>query len=362
MDRRTFLTAATGGAAIAVARADDPPEAEAPPKKRMKLGHQGRSSDADLRILSALGVLHICSALPSRKLDDAWSVDGLSKLRERVEKAGVALDMVPLPMSSSLVTGAEMPNIVLGKSPERDKEIDDICQMIRNAGKVGILAVKYNFTLLGVLRTGTAPGRGGAVYKAFDYDKLKDAPPLDGAPASDEEMWDRITYFLKRVVPVAEEAKVRLCCHPHDPALPPGKSYRGVRRVLGSVEGLKRFVETVPSPYHALNFCQGTVAEMLDDPGKEIYDVIRQFGKAGKIFNVHFRNIQGGRGKFNETFPDDGDVDMLRALRVYKEVGYDGMLMPDHAPTIEGDSGQWQAFSFAFGYIQGLIQAVYSEV
>ncbi|HVS34687.1 MAG TPA: mannonate dehydratase [Gemmataceae bacterium] len=359
MDRRTFLTTAAAGAAVLTARADEPPKPEKKP--RMKVGHQGHSSDADLKVLAALGVQHICSALPSRKLDDAWSVDSLSKLRDRVEKAGAHLDMVPLPMSSSLVTGAENPNILLGKSPERDREIDDICTTIRSAGKVGIPAVKYNFTLLGVLRTGTAPGRGGAAYKSFDFDKLKDAPPLDGAPANDEEMWDRITYFLKRVVPVAEESKVRLCCHPHDPALPPGKSYRGVHRVLGSVEGLKRFIETAPSPYHGLNFCQGTVAEMLDDPGKEIYDVISQFCKTGKVFNVHFRNIRGGRGKFEETFPDDGDVDMLRALRVYKEAGYDGMVMPDHAPGIDGDTGAAQAFDFAFGYIQGLIQTVYSE-
>ena len=300
MDRRTFLASAAALTALTT-RADEPPKPEKKP--RMKVGHQGHSSDADLKVLAALGVQHICSALPSRKLDDAWSVDALSQLRERVEKAGVALDMVPLPMSSSLVTGAENPNIVLGKSPERDREIDAICQMIRNAGKAGIPAVKYNFTLLGVLRTGTVPGRGGAAYRSFDFDKLKDAPPLDGAPANDEEMWDRITYFLKRVVPVAEESKVRLCCHPHDPALPPGKSYRGVHRVLGSVEGLKRFIETVPSPYHGLNFCQGTVAEMLDEPGKEIYDVIRHFGKTGKIFNVHFRNIRGGRGKFARRSP-----------------------------------------------------------
>ncbi len=165
MDRREFLTIAAAGAAALTARADEPPKADAPTKGRMKVGHQGHSSDADLKVLAALGVQHICSALPSRKLDEAWSVDGLSKLRERIEKAGVGLDMVPLPMSSSLVTGAENPNIVLGKSPERDREIDAICQMIRNAGKVGIPAVKYNFTLLGVLRTGTVPGRGGAALQ-----------------------------------------------------------------------------------------------------------------------------------------------------------------------------------------------------
>jgi mannonate dehydratase len=131
--------------------------------------------------------------------------------------------------------------------------------------------------------------------------------------------------------------------------------------VLGSVEGLKCFIDTVPSPYHGLNFCQGSVAEMLKDPAREIDDVIRYFGTRKKIFNVHFRNIRGGYLHFRETFPDDGDVDMLRALRVYKEVGYEGMIMPDHVPHIEGDTGSAQAFAFAFGYIQALIQVVNGE-
>ncbi len=100
---------------------------------------------------------------------------------------------------------------------------------------------------------------------------------------------------------------------------------------------------------------------MLEKPGEQIYDVIRYFGSRGKIFNVHFRNIKGGFLNFQETFPDDGDVDMIRALRVYKEVGYDGMIMPDHVPQIEGDSGRAQAFAFAFGYIQALIQLASSE-
>ena len=367
MHRRKFLTSAAAGAAAlsvsgAVAPADEPPKVEPTNKSRMKAGHQNRSSDADLRVLSALGVQHICGALPSRTLDDNWSVDGLSKLRERVEKFGVRLDMVPLPMSNSPAARAENPNIVLGKSPERDREIENICTMVRNAGKAGIPAVKYNFTLLGVLRTEAAPGRGASRYSAFNYDRCKpDGPPPEGGAVSEDEFWERITYFLKAVVPAAEEAKVRLCCHPHDPGLPPGKTYHGVHRVLGTVDGLKRFTATVPSPYHGLNFCQGSVAEMLEEPGKEIYDVIRHFGKQGKIFNVHFRNIRGGRGAFQETFPDDGDVDMLQALRVYKEVGYDGMIMPDHAPEIDGDADRAQAFAFAFGYIQGLIQAVYAE-
>jgi mannonate dehydratase len=365
MNRRGFLQGSLAGAAtlgaVNSSRAAD--EKKPATKALMKAGHQNRSSDADLRILAALGVNHICAELPSKKLDDSWSVKGLTSLRERVEKAGIKLDMVPLPLSSSPVARAENPNIMLGKDPERDREIDAICTMIRNAGEAGIPAVKYNLTLLGVVSTGTNPGRGGARCRSFIYDDLKDkdTPLPETGAVSAEKMWERITYFLKKVVPVAEKSKVRLCCHPHDPAMPADKGYRGVQRVLGSVDGLKKFVAIEENKYHGLNFCQGTVAEMLKEPGKEIYDVIRYFGSRSKIFNVHFRNIKGGFLNFQESFPDDGDVDMIRCMRIYKEVGYEGMIMPDHAPQIDGDTNKAQAFAFAFGYIQALIQMVSSE-
>jgi mannonate dehydratase len=333
----------------------------APVKARLKVGTQHADSDEVLRILAAFGVNHICSRLPSRTLDDRWSVESLSRLRERVDSFGIRLDMVPLPLSSSAAARAENPNIMLGKSPERDREIDQICQMIQNVAKAGIPAVKYNMTLLGVLRTERTPGRGGASYSTFVYDIAdKDTPTIAGE-VSEAMMWERITYFLERVIPVAEECRVRLACHPHDPGLPGGKPFRGIHRVLGSVDGLKRFIEISPSPYHGLNFCQGTVSEMLENPREQIYDVIRYFGSRGKLFNVHFRNIKGRVGDFQETFPDDGDVDMIRAMRVYKEVGYDGMIMPDHVPQIQGDERGAQAFAFAFGYIQALIQLVNSE-
>jgi mannonate dehydratase len=364
MDRRVFLTGAFAGPTVAGMVGADPQTTPKPNRTRpgqLKAGHQHRSTDADLRVLAALGVRHICSALPSRTWDENWSVDGLSRLRERVERFGITLDMVPLPLSNTPIARAENPNILRGKSPERDREIDRICQIIRNAAKAGIPAVKYNLTILGVLRTESSRGRGGARYSTFVYNKTQDSPPpAETGAVSEEVFWERIGYFLQRVVPVAQECKLRLCCHPHDPAVP-RKGFRGVACVLGSVAGLKRFIETVPSPYHGLNFCQGSVAEMLTNPGREIYDVIRYFGSRGKIFNVHFRNIKGGYLHFQETFPDDGDVDMLRALRVYKEVGYDGMIMPDHVPQIEGDQGQAQAFAFAFGYIQALLQRVNSE-
>jgi mannonate dehydratase len=327
----------------------------------MKAGHQHDHSEATLQALAAFGVSHICSGQLSANLDE-WSVDALTRLRKHVESFGIALDAVPLPMSSRYITRAELPEILLAKDPERDRALENIGRMIRNAGRAGIPLVKYNLTFLGVVRTDRVRGRGGASLSAFDYSRARQEPPLtEAGPISDEIYWDRITYFLKRVVPVAEEAKVRIALHPQDPAMPAKTGFRGVQTVLGSVEGLKRFVETVPSPYHGLNFCQGTVSEMLEKPGGQIYDVIRWFGERGKIFNVHFRNIRGGFLRFAETFPDDGDVDMPRALRTYRDAGYDGMIMPDHVPVIAGDPGGHKAFAFCFGYIQALLQQLRQE-
>ena len=347
---------------VAVAQQSGPAEAVKPRVAAFKVGTQNDSSDEALALLATFGVNHVCSTLPSAKFDDAWSVDGLKKLRERVESFGIKLDAVPLPLSSVTIDKSENPHILLGKSPDRDREIENICQMIRNAAQAGIPLLKYNMSILGVVRSDPTPGRGGATYSTFNYDKAVEKPSrAEIPPVTAEEYWQRITYFLERVVPVAEECKVRLACHPHDPGMPADKGYRNVQTVLGSVAGLKRFVEICPNKYHGLNFCQGTVSEMLARPGEEIFDVIRYFGTRGKIFNVHFRNIRGHFLDFKETFIDDGDVDMLKALRVYKEVGYDGMIMPDHVPKIPGDAKGRLAFAYTFGYIKALIAAVNAE-
>ena len=370
MNRRDFvrlvgagMPAAAVAEAVVSAQVTRAPAASAAasPKARMVVGTQHGHSDAILRACAAFGVNNICSGLPSEQMDEAWSVDGLSKLRETVASHGISLDMVPLPMSSSEISRAEMPAIYLGASPARDRNIDDICQMIRNCARAGIMQVKYNFTLIGIPRSGTAPGRGRSRYSEFVYERAKQDPPLTVAGKVDADTyWERITYFLERVVPVAEEYKVRMGCHPQDPGVPKGTGWRGVDAVLGSPDGLKKFVSIKESPYHGLNFCQGTVSEQLEKPGDQIFDVIRYFGSRKKIFSVHFRNIEGGFLNFRETFIDNGSVDMLKAMRVYKEVGYDGMMMPDHVPQVEGvDSNQ--GFAFAFGYIKALIAAVSAE-
>ena len=327
----------------------------------MKPGHQHDHSENTLRALAAFGVTNICSGQIGRKME-GWSVEALTRLRQQVESFGIKLDCVPLPMSSAYITRAETPEILLAKDPEREKTIDDICTMIRNAGLAGIPMVKYNLTFIGVVRTARTVGRGGSSLSAFDYDKSVQEPALTEAGAISEAIyWDRIEYFLKRVVPVAHEARVKIALHPQDPGMPKDRGWRGVHTVLGSVEGMKRFIEIQPSPYHGFNFCQGTVSEMMEKPAEEIFDAIQYFGSRKKIFIVHFRNIRGKFLKFEETFPDEGDIDMPRALRTYRDVGYDGMIMPDHVPQIVGDTGGQKAFAYCFGYIQALLQVLRAE-
>jgi mannonate dehydratase len=269
----------------------------------------------------------------------------------------MAIDVLTLDLQSSHFSRHRFPSIMRGE-PGRDAEIVVIQQNVRAAGEAGIPCLKYNLNLLGVPRTGRTSGRGGARYSHFDITKWPDDSQTELGIVDAAAFWERITYFLERVVPVAEEAKVRLACHPHDPAVPPGRGLSGVDCVLGSIEGLNRFLSIAESPYHGLNFCQGAVAEMCVSPKTEVLEAIGHFGKLGKIFMVHFRNIRGGYLDFEEVYPDEGDVDMLAAVRAYREVGYDGMLCPDHVPLSEVDPDGERQHSFALGYTRALIQVV----
>ncbi len=314
--------------------------------------------DSDYRVWAQLGVTHVCVDPPGNPHD--WSLDDLRRHREHVESFGLTLDMVQLPMSSRPIEAQESPHILLAKEPERQREIDSICRLIERLAAAGIPAAKYNLSIIGIPRTEKELGRGGSRNAAFRWSRADhDVPPGRAGIVSEEESWERIDHFLARVVPVATAAKLRLACHPHDPYTPPG--YRGVTRVLGTVAGLQRFVGMHESPYHGLNFCQGTVAEMLDDPAREIVDVIRWFGERGKLFNVHFRNIKGRKLDFREAFPDEGDMDMAHSITAYRDVGYKYMLMPDHVPKIDGRDPSGVAFAYCYGYIQALIDALVAE-
>jgi mannonate dehydratase len=363
MRRRTFLSLT--GASLPLASAttlsagDREAAAVASPPARMKLGCQsGPTDDKRLQFFARHGVTHICAELPGPDTRGPYTVDELSAVRDLAAKHQIVVDMVSLPfLKSSHIDRTGRPAIMLGQSPERDRDIEDVQVAIRHCAKTGIAAIKYNMSLLGVLRTERTPGRGGTRLSTWRLaeagEQQKKETRAGRVPA--DLYWERITYFLERVIPVAAEYKIRMACHPHDPGVPPG--FQGVDAVLGTVDGIKRFVSIKENPWHGLNFCQGTVSEMLHDPGKEIFDVIRYFGSRKKIFNVHFRNIRGHRDSFQEMHPDSGDIDFVKAIQVYREIGYEHMLMPDHVPQHEDDPGGLQAFAFAYGYIRGLIQS-----
>ena len=320
---------------------------------------------SDLEVWAQLGVNNIC-ADPFYEDENGkyisinphdWTVDILEKHIELLSNHGLSLDMVQIPLSSRPLEESQSPNIMLGKSPERDKEIESIQNLISLCSKVGIPAVKYNMNIIGIPRSESEKGRGGSINSTFRWEKINqnDPPGIAGVLDVDTN-WERIDFFLERIVPVAEEYKVRLACHPHDPYTPDG--YKGVSRVLATVEGLKKFISMHENPYHGLNFCQGTISEMLDDPGNEIFDVIKFFGEKKKIFNVHFRNILGKKLDFMEVFPDEGSIDMIKALKAYQEVNYKYMLMPDHVPSISGPNKSGVAFSYCYGYITAGLQSI----
>ena len=193
MNRRTFTRRAGIGVAAAIANLPLPSphrseqtafaaDASKPQRPLMKVGTQHGSSDEVLALLSAFGVTNICSDLPSARFDENWSVAGLRNLKARVESYGIKLDMIPLPLSSVTLDKSENPNILRGKSPERDREIDNICKMIQNAAQAGIPAVKYNMSVLGVVRSDPVQGRGRSSYSTFDYEKALQKPPQNDFP------------------------------------------------------------------------------------------------------------------------------------------------------------------------------------
>jgi mannonate dehydratase len=208
------------------------------------------------------------------------------------------------------------------------------------------------------MRTNTStPSRGGSVVTSFDYSLMKDAPPTENGPISEEKLWETLEHFLKIVVPVAEKWNVKLAMHPDDPPLSP---IRGVGRIMRSIDNYQRLLDLVPSPMNGITLCQGNFTLMT----KDLPTAIRKFGDQQKIFFVHFRDVSGTPEKFHETWHDAGQTDMLACMQAYKAIDFDGVLRPDHVPTVEGDNNDNAGYSsfgrlYAIGYIRGLRQAVY---
>ena len=244
--------------------------------------------------------------------------------------------------------------------PGRDEEIEETCTLIRNMGKLDIPVWCSEWMVLSWIRTATdTAGRGGALVTSFDYDSIKDEPLTELGEISEESLWENLRYFLERVVPVAEEAGVKLAMHPDDPPLSP---IRGIGRIMSSIDNFQRLIDLVPSPVNGITMCQGNFALMTDD----LPDAIRHFGNQDKIFFVHFRDVEGTPENYCETFHDEGPTDMLACMEAYKEIGFDGVLRPDHVPTMAGESNQNAGYEvlgrlFAIGYIRGLQESAYGK-
>jgi mannonate dehydratase len=253
-----------------------------------------------------------------------------------------------------------MENIRLGR-PGRDEEIEHFQTFVRNLGRLEIHTLTYDWWAgLGWQRNRfRIRERGGLTVSGFDASAQVGAPMTRLGRVEARDLWANLEYFLERVLPVAEDAGVRLAMHPDDPPLP---TVRGIDRIMSSPENYERLLDFSDSPANGITLCQGNFALMTDD----VPALIRNIGSSGRVYFVHFRDVRGTAENFKETPHDAGPTDLLECLRAYRDVGFDGYLRTDHVPTLEGDTAPVIGYSqrarlHAIGYVQGLIHAVDAE-
>lgn len=294
----------------------------------------------------AVGGLPFDTLRPGERVGD---LAPLSRMKQVYEEGGFDLRVIEArPPLNKAKRGLE----------GRDEEIDVVCALLESMGKLNIPVWCYEWmTDFNWVRTNlSTPSRGGSVVTSFNADDVPE-DITSNPPISEEALWENLEYFLKRVLPVAENAGVKLSMHPDDPPITP---IRGVSRIMRTIENYQRLLELVPSPMNTITLCQGNFTLMTDD----LPAAIRKFGKA--ISFVHFRDVKGVPEHFEETWHDAGKTDMLACMKAYRDIGFDGVLRPDHVPTVEGDSNDNAGYSafgrlYAIGYIRGLREAVYAE-
>lgn len=338
---------------------------------RLSLGHVDEYDGQVAAFAHQLGLNGVQFHTPNllRGEEGCWSLSELRALRDRCDADGLAIDgleNVPVAHFWKIQRGV----------PGRDEQIENFCTTIRNMAAVGIDMLGYNFLATFVWRTSMAvSGRGGAKVTSFDLAdigagnalsgyRLTPSEPLD-EPLTIERMWANHQYFLDAVLPVAEQAGVRLALHPDDP--PVDEPLGGAARIFTSPASLVAAREQArSSPSWGLNFCLGTVSEMAGE--QSINEVIDTLGAAGAIFYVHFRDVQGTVPRFSECFLGEGNFDPARVIRRLHDVGFDGFLIDDHVPAMVGDRDTWgdtspEAYcsrgrAHAIGYLQGVLNGL----
>jgi mannonate dehydratase len=250
------------------------------------------------------------------------------------------------------------PTLVLGL-PGFDEKVAQYREYLRALGRAGIGYTTYahmaNIKMLPYYQTSAGVTRGDIPTREFDLDIAKDLPSSHGRVYSADEVWDTFTRFIRAVMPVAEEAGVRIGLHPDDPPVP---SLGGVARIFHNFEGYARAIEIADSRNFGLCFCVGSWAEGGDWTGKSVYEMIDYFGERGKLFKIHFRNVDAPMPKFRETLVDDGYVDMYRVMKGLHRVGFDGVLLPDHVPGDGTDRGNT---AYTIGYMRAIRDRVIAE-
>ena len=292
--------------------------------------------------------------------DRLWTVDELALLRREIESEGLLLEAIenfdPAHWYDVLLDG-----------PKKKRHLENVKTIIRRVGEAGIPIMGYNFSIAGVCGRVSGPfARGRAVSVGMDgpcdapmpngmaWNMVVDADAPEGAvpPSTHEQLWQRLADFLEEALPVAEAAGVVLAAHPDDPPMP---TMRGQPRLVYQPQLFQKLLDLRPSSASALEFCVGTVQEMTEG---DVYEWTDHYSRQKKLGYVHFRNVTGKAPHYRETFVDDGDIDMLRLLRILKRNGFDGVLIPDHTPQMTC-SAPWHAgMAYALGYMQAALRAI----
>jgi mannonate dehydratase len=286
-----------------------------------------------------------------------WSLEELIELRKAIEDEDLKLEAIenfdPAHWHDVLLDG-----------PKRNEQIANVKTIIRRLGEAGIPIMGYNFSIAGVCGRVSGPfARGGAV--SVGMQGSVDTPMPNGmvwnmvydpkAPAgsvpsiTSDELWRRLDRFLSEVLPVAEKAGVKLAAHPDDPPLP---TMRGQARLVYQPRMYQRLIDLNPSPSNALEFCLGTLAEMTEG---NLYETVEQYSRQGRLAYVHFRNVRGKVPHYKETFVDDGEIDMLRVLKILKRNKFDGVLIPDHTPQMTCDAPWHAGMAYALGWMKAAL-------